>query len=181
MKKQHHGCTLSPWVTVAGTALYSATWQRTWHYSKKQASHGVFVHVHNRCPSMPQPQPRSTSTTRMMRRIPHNRASDPHGRVAQNITKLKKKIELLGGAWGAGGGRRYCSRRLSEREMDLKRVMVIVGFQTGKRKTNRRYAVMDGTCGRERREAAGLGFSRVVSRGVVFVCLRAYPMFQVVA
>lgn len=50
--------------------------------------------------------------------------------------------------------------------MDLKRVMVIVGFQTGKRKTNRRYAVMDGTCGRERREAAGLGFSRVVSRGI---------------
>lgn len=100
--KKHHGCTISPWVTVAGTALYSATWQRTWHYSKKQASHGVFVHVHNRCPSMPQPQPRSTSTTRMMRRIPHSRASDPHGRVAQNITKLKKKIELLGGCLGCG-------------------------------------------------------------------------------
>lgn len=100
--KKHHGCTISPWVTVAGTVLYSATWQRTWHYSKKQASHGVFVHVHNRCPSMPQPQPRSTSTTRMMRRIPHSRASDPHGRVAQNITKLKKKIELLGGCLGCG-------------------------------------------------------------------------------
>lgn len=102
--KKHHGCTISPWVTVAGTALYSATWQRTWHYSKKQASHGVFVHVHNRCPSMPQPQPRSTSTTRMMRRIPHSRVSDPRPTWPRcpKYNKTQKKIELLGGCLGCG-------------------------------------------------------------------------------
>ena len=49
--------------------------------------------------------------------------------------------------------------------MDLKRVVAIATCQIGRRKSNGRYAVKDGTCGRERREATrGLGFSRVVSK-----------------